>query len=440
MVKFLLKILKVSVIICVIVILLEIVFNQFKIRNLIDLKVIGVFAFYSFVLTFINAGYFALFKRTIGWKGAGLLRVILAAAGSIIITLIGFFFCRLIHLTVFEDIAFTRFIENESITYYLFPLLFTTAISLFFHLIYFYKALQERKVAEQKIIAGTASAKFDALKNQLDPHFLFNSLNVLSALIEENPVSAQKFTGSLSKVYRYVLEQKSKELVPVTEELKFAKTYMELLKVRFDEGLKFNITENFTNSDAKVIPLSLQLLLENSIKHNKVTPNSPLEIYVYEENGFLVVKNKLQPKEILKSGSGVGLKNIKERYALLTDRKVEIIQQNNEFIIKLPLLTKKMEIEIPEEIIKDSEAFIRAKEQVKKERGFQGNLISYLVIIPALAIFNYFTSNFPWVIFPIFGWGLGVALHAMSVYGWNPFFGRKWEKCKIKEFMNKDSY
>lgn len=438
--KFILKIIKVSLVVCAIVILLEIVFNGMKIRNLFDFKILGIYTFYSLVLTSLNAGYFFLFAKIIGWKNAGLIRVILASAGSIFLTLIGFFFCRLIHLTVFEAMPLTQFIENESIRYYFFPLLFTTLVSLFFHLIYFYKALQERKVAEQKIIAGTATSKFDALKNQLDPHFLFNSLNVLSALIEENPVTAQKFTGSLSKVYRYVLEQKSKELVSVTEELNFAQTYMDLLKVRFEDGIRFNITSEFTNPDAKVIPLSLQLLLENTVKHNKITPNSPLEIYIQEENGFLVVKNKLQPKEILKHGSGVGLKNIQERYHLITDRKVEITQTNDEFIIKLPLLTKVTQLEIPIEMENQADVYIRAKEQVKKEREFHGNLISYIVIIPALAIFNYLTSNFPWVLFPIFGWGLGVTIHAMSVYGWNPFFGKNWEERKIKDLMKKDNY
>lgn len=132
---------------------------------------------------------------------------------------------------------------------------------LVFYLIYFYKALQEQKVKEQKIIAGTANAQFNALKNQLDPHFLFNSLNVLASLIEEDPEKAQKFTGSLSKVYRYVLEQKNKDLVTVGEELKFAKTYMELLKMRFEDAIIFEFSKELLKSEAKVVPLALQLLL-----------------------------------------------------------------------------------------------------------------------------------------------------------------------------------
>ena len=137
---------------------------------------------------------------------------------------------------------------------------FQLVISLFFHAVYYYRELQKSKVKEQKVIAGTASAKFDALKNQLDPHFLFNSLNVLTSLIEENLESAQKFTTSLSKVYRYVLEQKNKELVTVDEELRFAKTYMSLLKMRFEDSIIFEIPERASNPESKVVPLSLQLL------------------------------------------------------------------------------------------------------------------------------------------------------------------------------------
>ena len=162
------------------------------------------------------------------------------------------------------------------------------------HAFYFYKAFQENRVKEQKIIAGTASAKFDALKNQLDPHFLFNSLNVLTSLIEEDPSQAQKFTTSLSKVYRYVLEQKNKDLVSVDEELQFARTYVRLLKMRFEDSIVFDIIEACSNPEAKIVPLSLQLLLENAVKHNVVTSERPLHIRVFENGSQLVVSNNLQ--------------------------------------------------------------------------------------------------------------------------------------------------
>ena len=237
---------------------------------------------------------------------------------------------------VFEGASYNEFIEEEEAVFYFIALLITSVISLFFHAIYYYKELQKNKVKEQKVIAGTASAKFDALKNQLDPHFLFNSLNVLTSLIDENPDNAQKFTTSLSKVYRYVLEQKNKDMVTVDEELAFAKTYMSLLKMRFEDSIIFDIPDRASNLESKVVPLSLQLLLENAVKHNMVTSSKPLHIKIYEEGNALVIANNLQPKQIVKKSSGVGLSNIKQRYSLLTDRKLIINQNASSFAVAKP--------------------------------------------------------------------------------------------------------
>lgn len=356
------------------------------------------------------------------------------------LTLAAFFICRIIHLVYFESrYSLDEFLANENIGNYLFPLLFTIIVSLSFHLFYFYKALQERRVAEQKIIAGTASAKFDALKNQLDPHFLFNSLNVLTSLIEENPIAAQKFTTSLSKTYRYVLEQKNKDLVELSEEIKFAKTYLNLLKMRFEDGINCTIPLELNLAEAKVVPLSLQLLLENAVKHNRVSPQQPLNIQIFEDKNELVVKNNLQKKEILGKGSKVGLFNIQQRYGLLTNRKVQINKSESYFEVRLPLLTKKIEL-MKREVKSDTDkSYLRAKDKVKKLRGFYGNLTSYCLVIPALAVFNLLSSSdFPWVIFPAIGWGIGLLFHAMEVFGYNPLLGKNWEDKKIKEYMKRN--
>lgn len=438
--NFLLKILKISLAITTLIVSLEILFGGFNFEEFLELENWLIYFSYSFILTLINGSYFWWFGAKITWENANLRKVLFGAFGSITLTLIGYFFCRLLHHVVYEGIILQEFLANEKMVFYLFPLLFTTIISLFFHLIYFYKALQEKKVREQKIIAGTASAKFDALKNQLDPHFLFNSLNVLSALIDENPDQAQKFTIALSKVYRYVLEQKNKELVDLEEELKFAKTYMDLLKMRFEDAIVFNFPLALKNPEAKVVPLSLQLLLENTIKHNTVNSDNPLEISIVEEDRILVVKNNLQPKEILRRGSGVGLSNIKQRYHLLTDRKVEIDNSQNVFSVKLPLLTKIIKREKQTPVYAEQDTYLRAKKQVKAERKFYGNLTSYLIVMPVLGLFNYLIySGFIWVIFPAIGWGLGVLFHGLSVFNYNLLQGKDWEERKIKELMQKDN-
>ncbi len=438
----LLRILKISLVITVIVIVINLVFSDFKLKYLMDIKTLGIFFFYSFSISAVNACFFNFFNRRFSWDKTPVKAIAMASSGSIILTLVTFFSCRAVHHVIFtNEYTFNEFLEQEQFSYYFFPLIFTIAVMLVFYLIYFYKALQEQKVKDQKIIAGTANAQFDALKNQLDPHFLFNSLNVLAALIEEDPEKAQKFTGSLSKVYRYVLEQKNKGLVTVAEELQFAKIYIDLLKMRFEEAIIFEFSADLLESQAKVVPLSLQLLLENAVKHNKVMEASPLKISIYESQKMLVVKNNLQSKEILKNSSGVGLSNIKERYNLLTRRQVEILKTEEEFIVLLPLLTKQTK-HIPiipmATTINESKSYLRAKEQVEKEKGFYGNLTSYCVVIPALAILNYLTSGFPWVIFPAAGWGLGLLLHGFSAFNGSFILGKDWEERKIKELMNKN--
>ena len=441
--KTILKVLKIGFIVSVLVILLDAAAHNFEIREMKSFSTIGIYLFYSFTLTLVNVLFSIGFQKFVGWENTGVRKLLLSTAGSILVTLIAFFLCRMVHLTLIDPIySLSEFLDKEELSNYLFPLLFSTCISLFFHLVYFFKASQEEKVKEQKIIAGTATSRFDALKNQLDPHFLFNSLNVLSSLIDEDPDMAQKFTGSLSKVYRYVLEQKSKELVTIEEELKFAKVYINLLKMRFEDSIIYNFPEKLSNPDAKVVPLSLQLLLENTVKHNKITPDSPLIITIYEADKVLVVKNNLQPKEILKSGSGVGLVNIKERYNLLTKRTMEIIKTEDEFMVRLPLLTKQTNQVKPIKSEKmktiDSERYLQAKERVNKEKEFYGNLTSYCIIIPVLAVFNYLTTDFIWVIFPALGWGLGLLFHGFSAFNYSPFLGRDWEERKIKEIINKE--
>lgn len=362
-------------------------------------------------------------------------RIVQGFALSFIVSVIVIFLLRIVEDVVIEGKTIQQFLANEKPSNYIVSVVITFVVTLAIHAIYFYKAYQENKVKEQKIIAGTASAQFESLKNQIDPHFLFNSLNVLSSLIEENPESAQKFTTSLSKVYRYVLEQKDKELVSVAEELKFAKTYMNLLKMRFENSITFEIPEGFDNEEAKVVPLSLQLLLENCIKHNVVSEAKPLHVKITIENNQLVVTNNLQKKEVLSDRKGVGLQNIVNRYAILTKRNVLVEENEQEFKIFLPILTKQITIMETQNIYNENLAYQRAKDKVEQLKGFYGNLISYCIVIPVLIIINLQSSNnFQWFWFPMLGWGMGLTFHALETFG----YGKSWEERKINELMNKD--
>lgn len=362
-------------------------------------------------------------------------RIIIGFISSFLLSLIVIFLMHVFEEVFYNNNNFQFFLENEKASNYIFPIVVTFIVTLSLYAFHFYKAYQENKVKEQKIIAGTANAKFESLKNQIDPHFLFNSLNVLSSLIEENPENAQRFTTSLSKIYRYVLEQKDKELVFVEEELSFAKTYMNLLKMRFENSLTYELPLENINPEAKVVPLSLQLLLENTVKHNVVSEQRPLHIKIYIENGYLIIENNLQKKEVLQDRKGVGLENIINRYAIISKKRMIIEQSPTIFRVKLPILTKQITVMETQNIANENMAYMRAKERVEKLKGFYGNLISYCCVIPILVIINLNTnSKFQWFWFPMFGWGLGIIFHALSAFG----YGKSWEERKINEILNKD--
>ncbi|MBT8297226.1 MAG: 2TM domain-containing protein [Maribacter sp.] len=395
---------------------------------------------FALILYMVNAYWIQYLVVTYRHNLFSLKRFAIGITGNILVSIVGIFLSRIVLFVLLDKIPLVTFLNNEKPGYYQSSLIIAICISLIFYAVWYYKYRQETKVKEQKIIAGTASAKFDALKNQLDPHFLFNSLNVLTSLIEEDPHQAQKFTTSLSKVYRYVLEQKNKDLVSIEEEFQFAKTYVKLLKMRFEDSIHLEIPEYSKNPEAKIIPLSLQLLLENAVKHNVVTSSKPLHIKVYEENGMLVVNNNLQEKQVLKKSSGVGLQNIRQRYGILTDRQVAVVKSDSDFKVMLPLLTKKITAMETQQTIIDDKRYEKAKKQVEELKGFYGNLTAYCIVIPFLAIVNYNTTGFPWVIFPAIGWGFGVTVHGMEVFGYNPLWGKSWEERKIRQLMDDEKF
>lgn len=397
-----------------------------------------IFQLYAFFLVFSNL-YFFYYLENLPWKKHDKIkRIAIGIVGATLITLLGLFIVRTMKAMVFADETFAVFLEDERFEYYQFVLWMTLTCTSIFHIIYYYIKYQQNRIKEQKVIAGTASAKFDALKNQLDPHFLFNSLNVLTSLIEENPENAQKFTTWLSKVYRYVLEQKDKELVSVDEELEFAQTYMSLLKMRFEESIIFEIPEKASNPESKVVPLSLQLLLENAVKHNTVTSSKPLRIKIYEDGNYLVVENNLQLKDIVKKSSGVGLSNIMQRYDLLTTKKININKEAARFGVAIPMLTKQLFI-MNTQHTEMEDSYIRARNHVEELKNFYYNLISYICVIPFLIYINYQTFwGFQWFWFPMIGWGIGILAHAFRVYVSDSFLGSNWEKRKIEEYMRQE--
>ena len=332
-----------------------------------------------------------------------------------------------------------RFFSGRYLWQHVFYIILSFGVSAFIHARGFmiqWKNSVKQESTKQEIVAKTETAKFESLKNQLDPHFLFNSLNVLTSLIGENPQQAERFTTKLSKVYRYVLEQRNKDLVPIEEELKFAKTYMELLGMRFEEAVQFNIPDNISNNELKIVPLSLQLLLENAVKHNVVSTSKPLTINIYEEGSYLIITNNVNPKEAIGKSTKIGLQNIADRYGLITEKGVKIENNNKTFKVSLPLLYKMNNMMYRDDL--ENSKYVRAVKRVEKLKEFYQNIASYCIVIPFLIFINLrFSPGFYWFWFPMFGWGIGLTFHFLEVNNYNVFLGKNWEEKKIEELMKK---
>lgn len=390
---------------------------------------IGYFIF-SVTVSFIGSYIFYNYRLEISKKGFHRLTIWKYLIISIITNLILYAaFTKIINL-FFPTTIFYPHVMNY--------VMVGSITILFLSLFYFLE--KKKRTFEQEIIkettkAETATAQFETLKNQLDPHFLFNSLNVLTGLIEENPEKAIDFTTALSKIYRYLLEQKDKEVVPLEDEIKFAKTYINLLKLRFENSIHFHLNLIEFNENEYIIPLSLQILLENTIKHNIATEVKPLKIRIYKENQYLVVENSFQLKETIKDSTGVGLNNIEKRYQLISKRTITISQTNEKFKVSLPILTQKINsMENPNN--QEDKNYQLALERAKELKKFYTHLGTYVVFSLFFFILNAITSfGHWWFYWPILGWGLGVSMNAVKVF----VYSKGWEERKAQEILDKEN-
>ncbi len=398
----------------------------------------SIYQMYAFAIFFANSEFFKFIGSSQRNENNLVKKLATGFVGSVLITTLVLVILRFIVRVYFFGGNPETFLDNSK-TYFFFGITITVIINLIFMLIYFYKEIAERKITASQFVAKTETARYESLKSQLDPHFLFNSLNVLTSLIGENPALAEKFSTKLSKVYRYVLEQKSKDLIPLQEELDFARTYMDLLKMRFEAAIVFEIPESTSHDDLKIVPLSLQILLENAVKHNVISDDSPLVIKIFEDRGSLVVQNSLNKKNSLDRSTKIGLKNITDRYALITKRNVVIREENDNFTVSLPLLTQKIKnMNTNTQKIQESK-YLRAKQKVAAIKEFYSSLLSYIIVIPILYYIwhRYTPFTIQWFWFPLVGWGIGLIFHAFNAFG-NPIFGIDWEERKIKEIMKED--
>lgn len=249
-----------------------------------------------------------------------------------------FVMMNFIHFTKFGDLR----LFNRSIRQMFVPAIIITFLALMIYIsIQFFKAWQQSLVEVEKYKTASATAQLENLKNQLNPHFLFNNLSVLSSLVYQDQDKAVDFINELSKVYRYVLENKSAELVRLEEELAFLDHYIYLLKIRFGTNVSFNIQIDKRTESYYLPPMCLQMLVENTIQHNETSQANPLKVNIYTENNCLIVTNPIQPRSDKAQSSQTGLKNMQVRYQFFTDAPIEMIRTDKTFTVVLPLIVKK---------------------------------------------------------------------------------------------------
>ncbi|MHA4739775.1 sensor histidine kinase [Dyadobacter sp. MSC1_007] len=203
-----------------------------------------------------------------------------------------------------------------------------------------YQRLQQVFINEERLEKENAKAHFNALKNQVSPHFLFNNFSVLTTLVETNQELSVQFINQLSRAYRYILEKSEYDSIKLSTELEFLETYMFLLTIRFENKLRLETHISATEADRySIVPLTLQLLVENAVKHNCMSASKPLVIRIMLEGDYLSVSNPLQVRELPESSTRLGLQNIVNRYKLLTNKPVLVDKSDGYFTVKVPLIS-----------------------------------------------------------------------------------------------------
>lgn len=204
----------------------------------------------------------------------------------------------------------------------------------------FFQSWKKSIIQSEQLKTQMMAYKYEALQNQINPHFLFNSFNVLSDLVYEDQAKAVKFIQQLSKLFRYVLDNRDKELVPLFQEEKFIRSYGFLIQNRFEDKLKINIDMQ-AQEDDMMVPMALQVVVENCIKHNIVSSKQPLHITISRSGNYLHIVNNLQEKENKSPSNNMGLSNIKQQYQFFTDDPLVITKTENTFEVRLPILKLK---------------------------------------------------------------------------------------------------
>lgn len=303
------------------------------------------FTFYFFILIIYftqSVGNSVIRKyfidRFFSWEKTPLKKLIVLFFSSILYAGLGYAFVATIFVHFVFGLTFPEAFHEA--TFGIKTSIYVAMAFIFiFATISFYINWQRSQLKAKKLEADLANYRYESLKKQVNPHFLFNSLNVLADLVHEDADLSENYIHQLSKIYRYVLESAKKQTVPLKEEIEFITSYAFLLDIRFDKKLKIVIDVN-PKVDEFIIPVSLQTLIENAVKHNEVTKLNPLSISITQKDNLIIVKNNLQVKKTIVESSGTGLENLKQQYSILTDQSFQIEKDDRFFTVTLPILKK----------------------------------------------------------------------------------------------------
>lgn len=300
--------------------------------------------FFIVIATFIiiegNLRIDALLNQRISWFVNPKKRILYQFSLAFIFTVLSvILLIRIAHYYIDKGGKSPHGIFNDPI---LIPGILVTIIVLLVDIgIQFYKSLQETLIETEKHKAESAIAQLQNLKNQINPHFLFNNLSILSALVYKGDRKAVEFINEFSQVYRYALSNDKTELVSLNDEITFLNHYIYLLSIRFETGINFEISIENKHKELFILPMCLQMLVENVIQHNEISIQKPLTVFIFSSENSLIIENKIQLRRQKEESSQIGLENIKRRFAHFTEEKVHISTEGNSFKVILPLISKR---------------------------------------------------------------------------------------------------
>lgn len=304
-----------------------------------DVKIPTLYNFYyGLPLSFVNGFFFDKITEYLPWDKEPFKRAWMGFLGSVILTMFTLFILNFILWVCIWGASFDALFSERNRIFYLVALMITILISSIIHAMTFFKEASESKALSAQLKEEKVVMELNALKANVDPHFLFNSFNVLYGLIDEDPKKAQFLLNELSGIYRYILENRTEQTTPLKEELAFAKKYLSLQQVRFENCIELEVDISDIALEKRLPGLSLQLLLENAVKHNAFNEQEQLVIKLYNEGDFLICANNKKPRKNIIEGSGMGLQNIIDRYGLLGDKTPTIHDSKDVFKVALPLL------------------------------------------------------------------------------------------------------